>query len=76
MRCPVCLDAIDDVEPAFGDYSTINCNTCGNFEITGSALNELVGKSAAERAEALALAKREMSQGELPRITTRVFSPG
>jgi hypothetical protein len=70
MQCCACGAVAQDKTPGGLDGLIIDCPRCGEYEITGSALNNLLRLSLPECADALAKAKR-FAQAERPVIDSR-----
>jgi hypothetical protein len=73
MQCPVCAAQASNLTPATYDGVVVGCPRCGDYQITGTVFNQLLRLGADERAEALERAKRGVSQGARPTISTTCF---
>jgi hypothetical protein len=71
MQCCACGAVAQDKTPGDFDGVVINCPRCGEYEIIGSALNNVLRLSLPECADALAKAKRVVQTGQRPVIDAR-----
>lgn len=74
MQCPVCGAVAEDITRGAHDGLVVRCHNCGDFEVAGSALNDLLRLDGAGRAAALDKAKRFASAGTRPIISTTCLS--
>jgi len=73
MQCPVCGAVAENISPDF-DGLAVRCHNCGEFDVAGPALNDLLGLDGTGRAAALEKAKRRSSPGSRPTIGTTSLS--
>jgi hypothetical protein len=71
MQCCACGAVAQDKTPGDFDGVVINCPRCGEYEISGSALNNVLRLSLPECSDALAKAKRFVQTGSRPVIDSR-----
>jgi hypothetical protein len=70
--CPICRGPATHELP-FGDTRRMTCDTCGRYDITGSAIAVAENASDDKRRTALALAKRNAVPPKVPLITSNSF---
>jgi hypothetical protein len=70
MRCPICGGVAKDITRHDYDGLAVRCRNCGDFEIAGTTLKDLVQLDETGRAAALGKAKRFASLGARPTIST------
>ena len=68
MQCCACGAVAQDKTPGDYDGVVIVCPRCGEYSISGSALNNVLRLSLPECADALAKAKRFAQTGQRPII--------
>jgi hypothetical protein len=73
MQCPVCGAVAEDIGSNF-DGLAVRCHNCGEFDVAGPALNDLLRLDGTMRAAALDKARRRSSSGSRPTIDTDCLS--
>lgn len=73
VQCPVCGAVAENISPDF-DGLAVRCHNCGEFNVDGTALNDLLRLDGAGRAAALEKAKLRNSAGSRPTIRTTCLS--
>jgi hypothetical protein len=74
MQCPICGAVAEDITRGAHDGLAVRCHNCGEFEVAGNALNNLLRLDGTGRAAALDKAKSFASAGARPTITTSCLS--
>lgn len=69
MQCPICGAVAENFSPG-SDGLAVRCHNCGEFDVAGAALNDLLRLDGAGRAAALDKAKGLSPAGSRPTITT------
>ena len=68
MQCPVCGTPAENLTPGNVDGLIVRCVHCGEYEIVGTAVNDLLRMQLIERADALEKARRAAPPGARPAI--------
>jgi hypothetical protein len=71
MQCCACGAGAKDKTPADFDGVVIECLRCGEYGISGDALNNVLRLSVPQCADALAYARRLAKAGHRPIIDSR-----
>jgi hypothetical protein len=69
-QCPICRRAATNNSPPDFDGISVKCLECDDYEISGTAVDELMRLELAGRLDALQKAKRFALPGTKPSITT------
>lgn len=70
MSCPICGAAAEDVSSGDFDGLQVRCPRCGDFEVAGDVLDQLLRLDYDERVEALEKARRMAPEGARPAINS------
>ena len=68
MQCPICGAVAEITSPDF-DGVAVRCHNCGEFDVAGTALNDLLRLDGTGRAAALDKAKTLRSSRSRPSVT-------
>ena len=68
MECFVCESTAEPFAPVTRDATGVRCSTCGDYEISGTAIAVLSHKSPHERLQAHRFAQTTAEAGRLPFI--------
>ena len=72
MQCPVCGAVAENITRPGFDGLGVRCPRCEDFDVTDSALNQLLRCDADGRAGALEKAKRSAARGTRPSISMQL----
>jgi hypothetical protein len=73
MQCSVCGASAINMTPGDFDGLVVSCPHCGDYEVTGTVMNQFLRMTLTERKDALEDARRQTPQGHKPAITSASF---
>jgi hypothetical protein len=74
MQCPICGAVAENITRGDYDGLSVRCHNCGEFDVAGSALDNLLRLDGTGRTAALDKAKRSARAGVRPTISTTSLS--
>lgn len=72
-RCPISFEPAQEELSGIQDVVEFICPVCGRFRITGTALAMILHKDPDTRESALAQAKTNAKEGEIPTIDSSML---
>jgi hypothetical protein len=73
MQCTICGAEAKNLAPGYFDGLVVSCKHCGEYTVTGSAVNDLLRLDFEARLGALEKARRAAAPDEVPKIDTGIL---
>jgi len=70
MKCYICKSDTPEPENSIGDYRHIGCTSCGEYNISGTAVTESESRAVDAEAMQQLLKERRKATSDTPRITS------